>query len=85
MSQRKATYSNPDLEIEARPFLNQNETSYNLMLDLVCEQVNADKNSEFKFCLEHLFVSKTRAGSNLHRECKKTYSAKQLKGNNSLC
>jgi len=76
----QGTYSNPPIDINQRPFIPQSDKKYNLMMDLMCKLIKEDKSSEFRFCVDHLFVCNTRAASNLHKSCLKVYSANHLKG-----
>jgi len=55
-----------------------------ILVILAIKEIKEDKNFEFKFCLEHLFISATRAGSKLHKTCENVYTAKHIKGKNTL-
>ena len=77
-------YKNPEIEIGKRPFVAKNDKNYKQMMKLMIEEIKQDKNSEFKFCVEHLFISSTRAGSKLHKSCNKVYTANHMKGNHLI-
>jgi len=69
-------YKNPEMDIDKRPFITNKDKKYKQMMELAIKEINEDKNSEFKFCLDHLFISGTRAGSKLHKEFGSVYTAK---------
>ena len=74
----KPKYNNPALELTQRAYLDPNDTKFKAMIDTMWDHFKKDKNSEFKFCANCMFVAETKAGGRLHKDCKDVYTSKQL-------
>ena len=76
----KNTYTNPDMDVVKRSYLSTTEPKFKAMLDLALKKMEADKNSEFKYCADCHVVAETRSGSDLHKGCHNVYTSRQVKG-----